>query len=1836
MATRRAATRTPTELERRSGELAARVRRAWRTVARALVARLLRGGSVTAAADRVPADWRSALETYVTGYLRDTALDVAAGERDRLGVSHPTLSDELVEDHLARSRGRLWGLGSEVWGRVRQELEVGAAAGESAAELADRVREVAGVSPRRALTIARTEVHAAAEYAAYAQVAALRLPGTKEWLATSDGRTRETHRHAAGQSVPLDGRFRVGETELRYPGDPLADPEETVNCRCSVAYELAPEATSVLTATGSTRELVLHGGDECGKIATMSDASDEGRVTALVASWNEKEHPRGHDGQFIKKGTALFDALTKGDHSFWSAVLKLTPTDWQKLTTAQKDDLQVKVYDYANETDWESQAAVDKINELLDTDTGTSINAGKIETKKTSSFDVDPDALLPVDYSSPGPPEEPVDLSNLKQSGGQAGSNPGGFYTDENTGDRYYVKKAKSEQHAANERAASLLYALAGIGTPEVQLARNAPGLGAGLQTVTALVPNAKADLQKRLGDEAYLDRLRRGFAVDAWLANWDVTGLVYDNVVSDEYGRPWRIDVGGALLYRAQGAPKGHLFGNHVGEIDTLRDAKMNPTSAKIFGSLTDQEIADSVRLVEKITPTQIDEVVAHAGLPQSVADTLKKRRLDLIQRFPGPKPTPKPDAPSPPKKVLPKKTAAGAMKTVGDAAAELEKKIAGLDQQIAQVDAALTKLKTQPPKQATPKPGTAKPLGTLPVDVPTVVVPGLHKGQAPGTKFKLTTTLVWTKHAHGTVLGVSKTATGADSRLQWNEDAKRYDLQVRDSDGTFKTIETFTKKGLWEKYGGHTLEVPGASTASSTPSLTKIVNTPTKSVDAPEPPTPINWSDLANTLPKYGELGLPALVGVTGDGKYRVVYDPEAVDPEGGIGAFAVDENVAGTWTPMPGVQPSQDVFLIRFDLKIHGAGPMLRPTHEAVATFEAIPHPSEDDESTDVDPYDVNWAVLTSNSGDPNEVLLESSNGLYRVTSGASSADTLTVWSKSNDGTWHDVETLDPDEDDLSAQAGTPNALAKYSLVWQNSGALMNPTPPTAPAAPTPEPAKFTPGEVISSWWKIDQQDFEPGQTIAVATDGKYRLVAASSGATGFDYALQQRVDENWLDIHLIKKGALPGSHQVLYDKTWAVPSDEPPPAETGFAPTPLAFTAEDVVTSWTGLDGKKFAPGQVVALSAAGWYRLVSDVYTGQQAYTLQVRDTKTGEWGDVEVISKGKLAPRMKLIGATWVVPPPGETAAYPPGTFSAPGTTQPVTTTSPTPPTSTAKPITWLLAKDVKARFKQAGAGKVGYWSKPETIWNAIQTVRVSYPDPQNPGHSLYSADQIIGALDDNVKTKEPQPFRTKITAWLQTPAGKKYAAGTSVAPTSPPAVSAPGGGPTGTTPPVVAPAPVLGLPNHPLIDANVNVPYVLKNAPSIKWEDAFALAKTASKDQVLAYGRYEYSKPAIKYRLVANGDSTLRRERYFPGVTFNGGWKVSKPVLTEPDTAVKYSTWHTAANAKIVQSTKKSTTTTTFTNASGNLGGGDVSHLSLQAKHEIYRDLRLELEEHSGPYGGLDNVSDENLYAVVKLLAGNRGLTPMQVIRAADEVYATKPKGKTKYFETRVVAWAKTPAGYAVLTGHQSDDPLKLKFASGVDPDVTLPKLHESHELDYQVLPTYQANDEWSKMVAAHGADWTAAQRASVKTYTGGTYTSINQALRGTHKPSDNVLRHIKNIQQAMRPSVRPLLLHRGVGVTALGVSHVSQLSELIGQTRRMEGFASTSVGGHSAFGGTVGLIIEAPPGTPMAWAKPVSQHPGENEMLLAAGLHYHILGVEQKPGGYGAVVRVRVVPKP
>ncbi len=218
-----------------------------------------------------------------------------------------------------------------------------------------------------------------------------------------------------------------------------------------------------------------------------------------------------------------------------------------------------------------------------------------------------------------------IDTTAMQRVGGQLGSNPAGIYQDKR-GRRYYVKTLESSAHARNERVAARLYQLAGAPTLNY-LPTKAPE-----QIATEWI-----DLDKR--SVVHLDELERRqaqqwFAVHAWTGNWDVAGFNGDNQgVSN--GKVLTLDVGGALEYRAQGDPKGKSFGPRVDELVVLREDADNPYAVRLFGDMTADEVAQTIRVVVRIGDEHIRTAVIDCGGSRNLAEKMIARKDDMAERL-------------------------------------------------------------------------------------------------------------------------------------------------------------------------------------------------------------------------------------------------------------------------------------------------------------------------------------------------------------------------------------------------------------------------------------------------------------------------------------------------------------------------------------------------------------------------------------------------------------------------------------------------------------------------------------------------------------------------------------------------------------------------------------------------------------------------------------------------------------------------------------------------------------------------------------------------------------------------------------------------------------------------------------------------------------------------------------------------------------------------------------------------------------------------------------------------------------------------------------------------
>ncbi len=179
--------------------------------------------------------------------------------------------------------------------------------------------------------------------------------------------------------------------------------------------------------------------------------------------------------------------------------------------------------------------------------------------------------------------------------------------------------QAKSEALAAD------LYRAAGINAPEIELISDSVG---NTGTSSKFMDNLETPDAKDIAN------IRKGFAADCWLANWDA---LKDGNIMTQNGQPIRTDVGGSLCYRARGARKGTAFGENVNELTSFFSGKS--LSRKYLEGMSRDELIDSLKTVTTIDDKTIISLVEKAkanGIsnPEFLKEMLIERR-NYMKRF-------------------------------------------------------------------------------------------------------------------------------------------------------------------------------------------------------------------------------------------------------------------------------------------------------------------------------------------------------------------------------------------------------------------------------------------------------------------------------------------------------------------------------------------------------------------------------------------------------------------------------------------------------------------------------------------------------------------------------------------------------------------------------------------------------------------------------------------------------------------------------------------------------------------------------------------------------------------------------------------------------------------------------------------------------------------------------------------------------------------------------------------------------------------------------------------------------------------------------------------------
>jgi hypothetical protein len=204
------------------------------------------------------------------------------------------------------------------------------------------------------------------------------------------------------------------------------------------------------------------------------------------------------------------------------------------------------------------------------------------------------------------------------------------------------------------EYLAYRLYARFGIKIPAACLIHDGHQLGLATRRLRGV--SLGAYLRSRGWDLEEVNNLpaardvHDGFFVDVLLANWDVIGLTGNNLILTPEGI-YRIDPGGALTFRAQGARKEDAFGPFPGELTTMRDPRIGPAgrvfcrmsaaaeshAAALFRAVSWREVLAVLETVREETLVAVEELTQRdrAALVEAIGSEFVAISAKLAARY-------------------------------------------------------------------------------------------------------------------------------------------------------------------------------------------------------------------------------------------------------------------------------------------------------------------------------------------------------------------------------------------------------------------------------------------------------------------------------------------------------------------------------------------------------------------------------------------------------------------------------------------------------------------------------------------------------------------------------------------------------------------------------------------------------------------------------------------------------------------------------------------------------------------------------------------------------------------------------------------------------------------------------------------------------------------------------------------------------------------------------------------------------------------------------------------------------------------------------------------------
>lgn len=216
-----------------------------------------------------------------------------------------------------------------------------------------------------------------------------------------------------------------------------------------------------------------------------------------------------------------------------------------------------------------------------------------------------PAAKAPEQVTPPPPAQTPPPAPalagppkfNMVQTSGKKGTNEGGFFKNEATGEEFYVKFYKDENQSKTEALAGEVYEFFGASTLSPKTGEINGKFGVMTPKSTDLVEITPAQMKNPTPE--MVDDLAKIYYSAVMTANRDIVGDSFDNIMlNKKTGRLVQTDLGGSFEFRAQGEPK--VYGKDVNDADAFLNPKYS--AGKFFNQLSDKAKSDLFDAMAKL----------------------------------------------------------------------------------------------------------------------------------------------------------------------------------------------------------------------------------------------------------------------------------------------------------------------------------------------------------------------------------------------------------------------------------------------------------------------------------------------------------------------------------------------------------------------------------------------------------------------------------------------------------------------------------------------------------------------------------------------------------------------------------------------------------------------------------------------------------------------------------------------------------------------------------------------------------------------------------------------------------------------------------------------------------------------------------------------------------------------------------------------------------------------------------------------------------------------------------------------------------------------------------